>query len=82
MKSLSASFSHLIKVIVCSLIFLTMSCQKDEFDNVKNSIANQSDDPTLQWLLKMGFSRDKIKDLGEFYVVEGDMRFKKSKLRR
>jgi hypothetical protein len=55
------------------------SCQKDDSD-LEPTKTDSSANATLQQLLKMGFKREHIEDKGDFYLVEGDIRFDKQTL--
>lgn len=64
---------RVLSVLLCSFLFIVLSCQKGDTVDPVSSFS----DPVLQRLLDMGFDRNAIQDEGKYYVVEGDMKFHK-----
>lgn len=59
--------------MLTALTFGFSACEK-----VKTDVApTATEDPTMQRLLKMGFNKENIEDMGTYYLVEGDTRFDK-----
>jgi hypothetical protein len=54
-----------------------LSCQKENTIEVAPDLTGMASDPVYDYILKLGFDRSKIVDLGDCYVVEGDIRFNK-----
>jgi hypothetical protein len=61
--------------IPCFLLLFT-ACQKNTIESDTPAPSNDSS-PLYQQLIKAGFSKDHIQDIGEHYLVEGDMLFNK-----
>lgn len=60
-------------MLLFSFLLVVLSCQKDNnIDPIGAEI-----EPTLESLLKRGFTMNNIIDKGKYYVVEGDMVFQK-----
>lgn len=52
--------------------FLTTSCQKEE-PEVTQETTQAVADPVLKWIHDMGFTREDFEDMGEHYLVGGDI---------
>ncbi|WP_281990126.1 M57 family metalloprotease, partial [Aquimarina aggregata] len=62
-------------LILNSLFLLLIGCSND--DKVLENENLLQNDPVLQTIEKWGFSKDDIKDLGDYYLVDGDIVFYK-----
>jgi len=71
---LTSSFSMIFAVCAISIIF--SSCKK-EASTAPNATPN--DKQLYELFLRAGIDPDHIEDIGEYYVIEDDMRFKKNK---
>jgi hypothetical protein len=56
-------------------MLLFLSCQKEPTVDTNPSIG--SSDPTLNYILSLGFKRENVVEYGDYYIVEGDMKFSK-----
>lgn len=77
MKFLSATLRRRFSLVLCVLMVGVISCH--DVENI-NMPTTKVDDSILAYFLKRGISRDRIKDVDGFYVVDGDMAFRKISL--
>lgn len=63
-------------VLVPALALGTVSCEKEPLETAP---AASADDAVLQSILNMGFARKDVRDMGTYYLVEGDIVFDKRK---
>ena len=69
-------------VSLLTIIFLfAISCSQPEVDSIKNDSPKfDENDPVFKRILNLGFRKADIEDLGEYYLVEGDITFTKNRL--
>ncbi|WP_109097065.1 M57 family metalloprotease [Aquimarina sp. AU58] len=70
-------FKSLSIAIISCLILIITSCEVDEKISDEGT-DEQQNDPVLQNIEKWGFSKDVIEDLGDYYLVDGDIIFYKN----
>jgi hypothetical protein len=75
---LSAGRKALTAAVLTAFTLGFSSCKKEQIGAVPDVAATQSS--PLQRLLDMGFAQKNIEDKGDYYLVEGDIRFDKSSL--
>ncbi len=73
--------SSIIKVLVVLMIplFLFQNCSEDNPENVLEENTIQENSKLLENLKQWGFKEKDINDVGNYYVVQGDMAFDKNK---
>ncbi|TSE09022.1 M57 family metalloprotease [Aquimarina algiphila] len=65
-----------IAILSCLLLIMT-SCEVDQDVSNEDAIEQQND-AVLKTIEKWGFSKDVIEDLGDYYLVDGDIVFDKN----
>lgn len=76
-------FKMNIQYCLALLLFLSVSCQKEEHKpNTNNSLMYTEENAKAveQWLAKRGFRKEDVIDNGDHFLVEGDMIFPKSSI--
>jgi hypothetical protein len=77
MKFLYVSFRRVLTTLVCSSVLLALSCQKEGNALILPNSGTENYDPVYEYILSLGFSKDKIVDEGRYYTAEGDISFEK-----
>ncbi|MBB6239512.1 hypothetical protein HDC90_004165 [Pedobacter sp. AK013] len=77
MKNLKINALKIVIVMVIGLITIT-SCKKENLTVEKETVLN-TDEQLYNLIINSGVKSENIKDVGEYYLVEGDMLFKKNK---
>lgn len=71
----SAGRKTLITSLLAGFALVFSACKKESVEVAPSITAAQN--PTMQQLLSMGFAAQHIEDKGDYYLVEGDIRFNK-----
>lgn len=75
MQFSSISLRRFVVYVGCCCTIFASSCQKEKV--VDDLIVSTTSDQTLDYILSLGFKRENIVDHGDYYLVEGDIRFDK-----
>ena len=75
MNFLSISLRRFVTCVGCCCTILVASCEREK--TVDNLIVSTTSDPTLDYILSIGYRKETIVDYGSYYLVEGDIKFDK-----
>jgi len=70
-----------LSLIVISILLLFQNCSKEDFNENDLILENQTllkDSPVVDKLIEMGYNRETIIELDNFYLVGGDIMFSKN----
>ena len=71
-------FSLALKLLIISVITFSLQNCTTENEMEQEDELQLNDNPVLDKLLKMGFIKEQILELDDFYLVEGDLMFSKN----
>ena len=77
MRYLHSSFRFLISGLVVSTVLMILSCQDQKISTIESNLTVDETNATFDYIISLGFDRKNIIDKGDYYIVEGDIRFNK-----